>query len=191
MSDDDDASVAEPEGLRAEFLGALLRGLEGRTRRLTERLEGAAGAVGSEAEQTRLGWGWAVANELAGDGGAPDRREPRGAAWLAGCLYERALDGVASWPRVQPAHADWRAAYALVLVTRAGLAGGAARAGRRAHDGGCAWWLEPIEAPIPQALTAELQSLFGAGELCLERVGDRWALPLPEAWRRPAREDAR
>ena len=171
---------------RQEFLGALLCALEQGTRRLAERLEDGADPAALDGEQARLGWGWAVANELAGEGGAPDRREPRGAAWLARCFAEPRLEAVAGWPRVRPEHADWRAAYALVLVTRAGFAAGARRVGRRAHAGGCGWVLEPLASPPPVALEDELAGLGAGLPARVEQLGDRWVLPLPEAWRLPA-----
>lgn len=177
-SESDESSRAAL-ALRARFLERLLCALEQRTTLLAGALkQGGAG----ELEQRRIGWGWAVANELAGRGGAPDRRETRGAAWLAWTLGEPAGTSVRRWPRLRPERSDWRLAYGLVLATDEAFARDAAAwAGVERATGAWSWVLSGTLGAAPEGLAEELDGLF-EGELTLSCSPTRWSLGLPCAW---------
>jgi hypothetical protein len=174
-----EGSLRAEHALRARFLERLLCALERRTTLLADALrEGGAG----ELEQRRTGWGWAVANELAGRGGAPDRRETRGAAWLAWTLGQPGLSSVRRWPRLRPDRSDWRTAYGLVLMTDAALGrDGSARAGVERAAGAWSWVVSGALGPAPEGLAEELGALFG-GELVLSCSPSRWSLDIPCEW---------
>lgn len=179
----DPSSLESADDLRRSFLDDLLRSLGEGTRGLVGRIEEVGRDAAAERQQRRLGWCWAVANELAGEGASPDRREASGTAWLAACLDPRLAESVGAWPRIRPEAADWRVAYALVLFTRVALErAGGRRASRRALGEGCSWHVTGTEGPVPDDLRRELERLFPDRSV-LVSDDDGWRLELPLEWR--------